>query len=671
MIDPTTTSGGFATLEEAIDPGAAQRPVTREEVRSTDEQWDDETALGIVLADISETIAYYQSKGLVPLGIENADDLVRAYVRPRQWPDGKSRANLSMHVTLQAIVKVTPVLYMAVFGTGKKRPFILEKVGKTSAGAARANASLLHWAIRKANLKEEMRVSIKTALTYGFMMGSWGYRSTPHRKKVYQADLNKPKQKPTFRWTTDDIELPFYECCDLKMVGFDPMLKRQDVNDESCRYVWKQSFTNGYGLADFRDNPDYKNIPSDDELAQFLSAKSEPTTDELASDKRAVWREFQAKVPQEATYKDPMMQPLEILEYTTRDRIVTVLQRKLVIRNGENEFGRLNFQSCSFVDVLGSAWGFGIAKLLAGEQRLQQGVINNYIDSLALVLNPVFQLLKGIGPGTQSIPVSPGKVITESGELKPLVVPDISSPAMEAIQASQVRADEKVHANGGSNMPNSAMRTAQGVQAFAGDVLVALQYWLEIFINLVYVPTLSAFLEMLHDHLTPEQINAILTEEEGKAYEGDVNDIYNAELKITPIAGADMLARFAAAQLVPMVLSMLSAGPVADQFEVQAKKFNYVEFVEETMDLFGWDVSDLIQDMTDADKQRVQQKNAALIGMQKDLVLQKQKAADNLSAIDAKGSAQAGVAVVRQLVKSHLEQAEEGIAENETANVQQ
>ena len=67
--DPTMISGGFATLPGAIDPGAAQDPITREEVRPAGEAWDDDTALGIVLTDIAETIAYYQSKGLVPLGI--------------------------------------------------------------------------------------------------------------------------------------------------------------------------------------------------------------------------------------------------------------------------------------------------------------------------------------------------------------------------------------------------------------------------------------------------------------------------------------------------------------------------------------------------------------------------------------------------------------------------
>ncbi|MFZ1973847.1 MAG: hypothetical protein WAU89_13435 [Candidatus Acidiferrales bacterium] len=646
---------GFETLPNAIAEGVAQAPITAPEVRSANETWDDDTALGIVLQDTWDTMTYLQSKGLVPVGIDAADDLVRGYVPARQWPNGKPRANLSMHVTLQAIEKILPALYMSLFGQGKKQPFIVNPVGQTKPEAARAQASLLSWAMKQAKTKEEMRLCLKTALTYGFTVGCWGWESKTQRKKVYTANKND-KGKPTSEWKTEDIEIPSFECLDLKMVLVDPCLKRQDVQ-AGAKFVVKQFFTDGYGLADFRANDKYKNIPTDEELAEFLAAKSEPTEDTLAGNKRAIWREFQAKLESESTSKDPMMQPLEILEYTSEDRVVTVLQRKLVIRNEENEFGKLNFQSCAFIDVLGSAWGFGVAKLLAGEQRLQAGVANNWIDGMALVLNPVYQLLKGIGPGTQSIPVSPGKVITESGELKPLITPDISKPAAEMIASSDQRANEKVGANGGSNMPNQAMRTAEGVNAFAGDVIQRLQYFLEIFINLVYLPTLEAFLAIMKDHLTIEQVQSILTAEQGKAYEGDISDVYNADVDVDVIAGANMMAKFAAAQLAPMIIQLVSAGPVADQLEVAGKKFLFDEFAMETLDMMGWDIENLFADMTPDDLQRVKEKNAAMIKTQGDLMLQNAKHEDNLSEIDAKGSVQAGVATVRQILKTHSDQA--------------
>ena len=430
-------------------------------------------------------------------------------------------------------------------------------------------------------------------------------------------------------WKTEDIEIPSFECLNLKNVLVDPALARQDVQ-AGAKFIIKQWYTTGYGLADYRDNSSYKNIPSDAELIQLLANKGETTEDTFAYSKRAVWREFQAQLDSTATSKDPMAQPLEMLEYTTEDRVFTVLQRKIPVRNEENEFGKLNFQSCAFIDVLGSAWGFGVARLVSGEQNLQRGVVNNQIDSLALILNPVYQLLKGIGPGTQSIPISPGKVVTESGELKPLITPDVTKPAMETIMASDQRANDKVGANGGSNMPNQAMRTAEGVNAFAGDVIQRLQYFLEIFINLVYLPTLEAFLAIMNDHLTIEQVQSILTAEEGKAYEGDISDVYNAEVDVDVIAGANMMAKFAAAQLAPMIIQLVSAGPVSDQLETSGKKFLFDEFAKETLDMMGWDVESLFADMTPQDLQRVKEKNAAMQRVQGDLMLQSAKHQDNL-----------------------------------------
>jgi hypothetical protein len=311
--------------------------------------------------------------------------------------------------------------------------------------------------------------------------------------------------------------------------------------------------------------------------------------------------------------------------------------------------------------VLGSAWGFGVARLLAGEQRLQQGVMNNSIDSLALLLNPVFQLLKGIGPGTQSIPISPGRVINESGELKSLLVPDVSKAGLEFISQSDARAMAKVGAQSGSDMSTGTARTAQGVQAFSGDIIQGLQYFLEIFIDLVYIPVLKEFLELMHEHLTIEQVNKILTIQEGKAYDGDITDVYNAEYDVDVLAGTNMMAKFAASQLAPQIIQLVSAGPVADQFETSGIKFDFAEFAKETLQMMGWDVKNLIVPQTAEDKQRVQQKNQAAARAQGQMQLQQQVHQDDLENIDAKGSAQAGVAVVRSVLKNGETQASQQI----------
>jgi hypothetical protein len=644
---------GFEELEGAISENEVGNPITPSEVKTADESWDDDTALGIVLQDTATTIEYLQSKGLVPLAIENADDLIRGFVPPRKWADGKSKSSMAIHTAMIAIEKILSQCFMAIFAAGKKDPFIVEPVGQTLPAAARANASLLRWIIKQNKAVEEFRHSMKTGISYGFTVMRWGWESRQQRKKVYKKQPDG-SMKGTLQVT--DIELPICESCNMKQVLVDPTNLRQ--NCQNGRFVIYQMMTDGYGLDDLRQTGLYKDIPSDEELFEFLARKEEPTTDSFAGQKRAVWREFQAKLNTEVNSKDPFATPLEIIEYVTKDRVVTVLQRKLVIRNEANEFGRMNYQSVAYVDVLGSHWGFGVPRLISGEQRLQTGIVNNWNDSLVLTLNPVLQLLKGIGAGTQNIPIAPGKIIQESGELKPLVFPDISSAAMEGISASELRANDKAGSGGGQNMPSQALRTKAGVDAFASDVITRLQYWMEMWIANVYIPTLEAFLEMAHEHFTPQQINAILTVEEGKDFEGDISDVYNAQYDVQVTAGADMLAKYAAAQLMPMIIQLVGMGPVADQFNTQGKKFNYVEFITDGLDRMGWTVEDIIQDQTEDDKKRVQEQNQAMQRAQAMAQQQQQKHQDDLEDIDATGSMRAGVDIVKQTIKNHLQKAQ-------------
>lgn len=654
----------FQDLPQAIDPAVALNPIIpADETAFAQEELDDETALGVVLSDVSTSLSYYQSKGLLPAGVDLADDLIRAYVRPRLWSDGKARANMPMFVVLEAVEKIMPTLYMALFGSGKVQPFLVTPMGRTTPEAARAKGKVLYWAIKQAGLKEQMRITLKTCLSYGFCAGWDGWETKTVKKKIYEKSAGN---KVSGKWKEVEINVPTYENVPLKNFGYDPRCIEQNVHT-GAQYVFKQVMISANDLQWMREDTDhFKNIPTDEELRDILSKKNEPTEDSLSTQKRAVWREFQAELDSQATTKDPLEQPLEYIEYATRDRIIGVLQRKITIRNQENERNKLPARSCAFIDVLGSAWGFGVARLLSGEQRFQQGVVNNWIDSLSLILNPVYQLLKGIGPGTQNIPVSPGKVITESGELKPLITPDVSTPAMAAIESSEARAVKRVGANGGADLPHQALRTGTGVQALTGDVVQRLQYFLEIFINNMYLPVLEEFLELCYDHLQPEQINHILTEEGEKAWEGDIIDIYNAQIDIDVLGGANLMAKYAAVQLVPQFLQMISAGPVAQQLDTQGIYFDFADYIEDTSNLMGVDSDVYFKQMTAEMKQVRDARNQAATKAAADAQLQNQKHQDDLEDINEKGTVQAGVALVRKAAEEHMNAAQTALDEFES-----
>lgn len=638
---------GLETLPQAISENEAQQPITKEEVQFTD-PWDDTTALGIVLADIDAGIAFEQAKNFITR-IETADDLIRGYVRVRPWPNSdKARAALSVPVCLEAIEKLMPVIYLSLWGSGKD-PFKVTPKGKTTAAAAEANQNILKWAVKVSDFKEGSRLTLKTILQYGFGCGFDGWEIDEiDQRKYIKSDDGKVSRNTTLPRKT--IQKPTYENGNLRNIIFDPGCSNQDPN--SGRWIAKRIQITAYDLDDMREDDTYKNIPTREELATILAAKSEIAKDSMQPLKPNQTREYQAQDDKIPVSKDPLTGPLELVEYRTRQRVVTVLQRMIVVRNEPNKTGKLGVRGCAFIDVLNSMFGFGVPALLNGEQRFQQGVLNTSIDGLTLLLNPSFQMVKGMASSGQNIIIAPGKVTTVESELKPLVVQDIQQSALLAMEASQTRAYRRIGAEGGSQMPTQAMRTGSGVQAFQGDITQRLQYFIEQFLELVFVPVLGDFLIHCHENLQPEEIQQILSDQDGKEYSGNVLDVYNADYNIEIIAGTKLTAKQAAMQIAPIFMQFLQNQAVQESLQVQGKKFDYATWTEDLFEIAGLgSESEYFVNLTTEDLKRMQEKNQALQAAQgKVAQIGTQHAAD-LDSIDQKAAAQGQLAVLKSVVK--------------------
>ena len=637
---------GFETLKTAINADAMQQPLTPEEVKFEGE-WADDVAVGIVVADVTSAIAYEQAKSFTT-SLEVADDLVRGYVRVRPWPNSdKPRSALSMPVVLEAIEKIMPRLHLSLFGSGKD-PYLVEAVGKTKKEAAEAWQSILRWAIKVSNFKEGSRLTMKNILQYGWGGGTPGWVSKEIEKAKYKKEGQKVVRDEDAE--AEVIAQPTYEAFNIRNVGFDPACPSHDPR--GCRFWYKRIVVNGYDLDDFRNDDTYKNIPTRDELATILALKEEPGKDSAIALKPNQTRELQAQQDTLPTSKDPLMSPLEIIEYRTDDRVIAVLQRTICIRNEVNKDG-LCVVGCAFIDVLNSMFGFGISRLLNGEQRLQQGVLNTYVDSLALVLNPAFQQTKSTsGNQQQNISIGPGKIVTIEGELKPLITTDVSETAERALEASSARAYRRIGAEGATNAPTQALRTGSGVQAFQTDITQGLQYFMEQYVDLVFIPVLETWLAQCKDNLQPDQIDQILTDETGKAFNGNHLDIYNADVKLSIISGVKLTVRQAAAQTAPLIIQLLQNAAVQDSLEVQGTKFDYATFAEEYMELQGWDIDQLFIPMTADDLKRAQEKNQAMSRAAGQLQLQQAKHQDDLDTVDKKSADQATLAVLKTHLKT-------------------
>jgi hypothetical protein len=636
---------GFENLPNAINEGAAQEPMTAEQLAFESEKLQDTQALGLVIKDARIAESFLSDKSL-PAEWEALDALYRAKVEVKTWPNTNTpRAHLSMPLFLEVVEALLPQVHMAFFSD--RQPFLLLPKGRTKPEAARAISHVLNWAVVESGLKEEIRKLLKSSLHRGQCVGKWGWRAESKPVKKYQRGQNGVIE---ISEKNREVSCPTFEYVDLKNVLVDPATRNQDIR--TAGYVIFQKFIDANELDELRETG-YKNVPKREDLKQILANDGEPTTDSFVSTKPTP-RENQAEKQDVATSSNPLKKPLELLEYWSHDRVITVLQRKLVLRNEENEFGRIPFVSCSFIDVLDSFYGMGVGKLVEGDQRLQAGVINGYLDQMNLAMQPPVKRPAGSGPNNQTELTGPGKVY--NGGLEPVPVPYPSIDALNVVALADTRAHRRVGANSGPDMPTQAMRTAEGVQAFTSGIQTRLQYFVEQFADLVFLPVLNAFVDMCKEHLTPEQINCILAEEEGKAYQdwadgGDILEVYNASCAIEALSSTKLAARRAMAQTIPMYMQMWAAAPVQESLAQQGKKVDYVEFVQQVADLAGWDAQSFIVPMTPEDQQRAMMMNQAVQKAQADKEILAQKQENALELVDAQGMAKAGVKVIDHSLK--------------------
>ena len=649
---------GFEQLPHAINEGEGLEPITSEDIEALEaqesaeeEEAADRAALKLVLQNIELGEAYMGSKR-IPEEINRIEDLYRAWVAPRNWPNSNQpRAHLGMPEILEAVENVISNVHMAFWSD--PQPFLLEAKGKTKPEAARAMAKVLKWALKMAGAKEEMRKALKSTLTFQQGVVRWNWQNRSHERVQYRQDA---KGRVTRYPEKCDLSIPCLDFWELRRVFVDPGLRNHDIRN--ANWVAVQWFTNAEGLEELKA-AGYKNIPDDmDELAVILADQGdEATIDSATSTKIQTWREYQAQLETMKSSADPMQQGLEILELTTNDSVYAVLQRKICIRRDKNPFGRLNFNSSAFIDVLGSWYGFGIGKLLEGDQRFVTAVVNAWIDSLSLAMQPAFSRKGGMGAQSQNAILSPGRVLNNEGELVQIEINAHSAEALNAVSVTEQRAMRRVGANSGSEMPTQAMRTSEGVQQFTGGVALRLQYFVEVWADLVFIPVLEAFLQLCKDNLQPDDINRILSEEEGKEYEGTVLDIYNGTYSLDVLSSTKLAAKRAMAALVPSIMQMLMADPVQTSMAASGKKIDWVQFVETVGDLTGYPLDQIVVDATPEDIKRYMQMQPGVMAAQQQAQVATQKHQNDLENINEKGTVQAGVAVVKEAVKAHLQSA--------------
>lgn len=599
-----------------------------DELAWPDEELDDLTALKIVTQDRASAASWLNE--LLWPELWQEFDQVYLFRVPQQMWQGTDipRASLGMPLVFEHVDSLKPKIMGAIFSS--EPPFMFKPKASVPMDLARANQMLIDWELRQSGFKNEIELGIQDMLIYGTAIWQAGWESYEVTRKV-----NVRKQPYKFEQTpngsvkvpqpdTDtliekeektEVNLPWLEHCELQTILVDPSLRHDNI--QKAKYVVKQSYLTPLDLDKLRDNASYK-IPPREELLRLMFPPAEvPGANQLEQNTILVVNEFRAKPRWEASTVDKLQHPLEVWEYWTADRVITILQGRLVIRNEQNPDGHIPFFSSTFKRIPKSFYGMGIAQLIGNEQRLQQGVNNAFLDDLSLSLNGMYTKLRGANVSTQQIRTRPGGIIETDlpDGVKPMARNPIPVAEVGAIlSTSDSRAARRTAANETSvqgvtpSEKSSITRTATGVSSMGEGTDQRIQSVIERFSLNVYVPYLEMVHRMNGRYLKPSQIDSILSQELGQVYQKyDAVDLVNAQGEFDILAAGRLQARAGLKQSLPMLFQFLLTEPVMSALQTEGKKVNVTELVKMTMDVTNYPApQDLITAMTPADMQRAQ-----------------------------------------------------------------
>jgi hypothetical protein len=604
----------------------------------------DENALALCLQDMERSEAFLLEKRW-SLEWDRAALLYAAPGDVKFWPGtDHPRAHLSVPLVVTHLEAIAPQVMEGLFGN--EPPFSFIPRPGTSDDAAMAHAAIIAYQLENINFKSAFEEGLRHMLLFGTGIWRWGWETHKEKRKTYRRK-SEPIVLPSVAGTTvtvhpntDEFEVeeteveisqPTFEAIDTRHVFMDPNLAVGDIR--KGRYVIYRDYLTANDLRRLRGLDGYK-IPPDDTLRAIFFQPKEPTFASPVETVPIVIEQQFAPLPRWMPGSaDPLEQPIEVLERWDHENVVVVLNRKVVIRNENHGFGCIPFLSCNYIDIPGSAYGFGLGKLVGGEQRLQQSIINARLDETSLNLMGTYVRKRGTNPAGQNINLRPGGILEDDDPQNFRALPRLPAvpEAYVEIEASEARAERLSGANEllvqgalPSRGRSSITRTATGVSALAGAAGARLQYLVNRLEHQVFVPFLYAVSQMNTQYLSPTEVSTILDKELGTAYKNDVMDIYNARIKFSVMAGAGMAQKRAMAQSLPILFEFLFQGPIPELLPQLGEKIDVNEAINMLFSATGWKTRpSLIVPMTPEDQQRMAAQSAPAAAIQKAAVTAK------------------------------------------------
>ncbi|HEV1286530.1 MAG TPA: hypothetical protein VNU44_14510 [Bryobacteraceae bacterium] len=680
-------------------PAKVAQPVMRADVKlppdsAAPPEYVKQAELDIVVQDAIRCDAWI---GTAWAALWRESDILYQALRYTSGFEGSQVAapNISRFTVAKLVNAVVPQIMKALFY--QDPPFLLNGYAGTAAETLKAKMSVLGFVLREPDaqgrtFRSEVQKGWESCAIFGTQLYVRGWNESVKRVKKYKRKGQpataetplgqlKTHTAESAEWEIeggpDGVEKrwsrPFLRWLDHRYALMDPGWEEPDARAAEYRMV--RRYLTFDQLDDLRDEPGYEIPPRQELIDLFFPPAEQTATPGTAETSTAGlttgWGGTMHAMPRyEDSSADPLNHPLEVLEREDGDKVIVVLQRKLVIKSGANELnGHSSMLSSNWWNVPSSGWGMGAGRIVGQDQRVDTGVTNAMLKILSFAVNPDYIRGSDVDVLTQNIRSRLGGVIASAKDPKNAFVlkeqPKVPAECIWALQNSKSESEsamgadqEMIQGTTPGQGRSSLGRTAAGATGKFRAAATRLEGPLEQFIEKVFVPYLQFADEMINDRMPSDQLVEIVRKELGPDFKFDEEEYRNTEIKsYEALAGAHLAAQSAMAQILPLLIELVSQPSVLQQMsEVNGEYMDFDRIVRAIMDMAGWRYEPFIKKMTDEMKQRMAQRaGSPAAKTQEQMKLADQKGRIASEQIDQKAQARVAEKLIVQGVLPEAE----------------
>lgn len=465
---------------------------------------------------------------------------------------------------------------------------------------------------------------------------------------------------------------PYFDYRRLGTTAFNPKWRTPNRPDLTGLPRIDVDYVTFRDLQQLRKLSCYKDIPDNEELKKWFlnnpngdATPGSQTAQQMSTQNTLVLHGEDAS---RDTSKNPFQRPLMMLTYWDETWVSSLLVypgAKKIIRKEKHHIGdHAAGYSATWYNIENSGYGFGVGRINAGDQRMEQGLLNEVLKMIGYWTNApmVYNTEDGNAP-TQNIVAGLGMMWGLKGPAgsdvrkligyvdKPEIPPDAYRLMDKALYggAQQVGADSATM-QGNTGGPGATMlRSAAGVNRLGAkadeNVATPVQH-------LEYVLTrwYQYLWKMVTEVMPVTEIRRVLSQKYADAIVKliDSKILLNATFDIKISAGQKLAARAAISQIIPFLLQLVQQPQLLQYMHEKGWTINFLSIEKiflRVSELKG--AEDIIVRLSPDEKKQVQQGNPVAMKAQIETLIEKIKGQNRIAEVQERGRQSQNTAVVK------------------------